>query len=91
MFILNFFNREIDRGNRQSKMKAITNPVLYASLLTRSSYAHLKIELADLEKYQGGVDERMQKRNDRVKRGYVSQFHRLQPTFSQSRKDNEFG
>ena len=34
----------------------------------------LKIELADLEKYQGGVDERMQKRNDRVKRGYVSQF-----------------
>jgi hypothetical protein len=55
-------------------MKAITNPVLYASLLTRSSYAHLKIELADLEKYQGGIDKQMQKRSDRVKRRYVSQF-----------------
>jgi hypothetical protein len=74
LFILNFFNREIDRENRRSKMKAITNPVLYASLLTRSSYAHLKIELADLEKYQGGIDKQMQKRSDRVKRRYVSQF-----------------
>ncbi|MFZ2035843.1 MAG: hypothetical protein WAU62_02885 [Dehalococcoidales bacterium] len=75
LFILNFFNREIDRENRQSKMKAITSPVLYATLLTRSSYAYLNIELADLEKYQGGIDERMQKRNDRVKSKYVSQFH----------------
>jgi hypothetical protein len=77
LFILNHFNRHDDRINQRSKVKPYKSPMLFTALLNRSLCDHYEVDLAMLESYRGGgIDARMQKRDDRVKRHVIPLYKR---------------